>query len=107
MSYKTRLPKITAELAIKLDAVALAAAQRIEQAAKENVPVDTGKLRDAIHIERDSDGYMVIAGDNDTFYGHIVEHGGAHTSPRPFLVPALENNRNEIIRMASLALRNL
>lgn len=107
MSYKTRLPQITADLAVKLDAAALAAAERIKQAAKDNVPVATGRLRDAIHVEHDGDGYMVVAGDNETFYGHIVEHGGVHTPPRPFLVPALENNRGEILKMTALTLRGL
>lgn len=107
MSYKSRLPKITAGLAIKVDTAALAAAEKIEQAAKNNVPVATGKLRDAIHIEHENGGYAVVAGDNEAFYGHIIEHGGVNTPPRPFLVPALEDNRSEIIKLTAAALRSL
>lgn len=108
MSYKSRLPEIAAELAVKMDAVALAGAERIASEAQNRVPVATGRLKNAIHTERVRvGGYAVVAGDNETFYGHIVEHGGAYTPAKPFLIPALEDNRAEIIRFATLALRTL
>lgn len=108
MSYKSRLPQIAADLGMRMDAVAREGAELIADEARDRVPVDTGRLQDAIHVERIHLGeYAVVAGDNEAFYGHIVEHGGAFTPARPFLVPALEDNRAQIIALASLELRGL
>jgi HK97 gp10 family phage protein len=106
MSYKTRIPHINAELEAKLEAVAKAGAEQIAQSAKERAPVNTGKLRDAIHVDQDGGGFAVIAGNKDVFYGHIVEHGGNRTAPRPFMIPALEQHREEIIAAGAAAIRS-
>jgi HK97 gp10 family phage protein len=106
--FKSRLPMIAAELLPRLGGAASAGAELIAQAARERVPVDTGRLRDAIHVEADGPGeFAVIAGNNEVFYGHIVEHGGAHTAARPFMIPALEASRGEITKIAKEALRSL
>jgi HK97 gp10 family phage protein len=105
---KSRLPEIAAELAPKMDAVMATTARTVEAKAKARVSVDTGRLRSRIHVERTGIAeYMVIAGDDQAFYGHIVEHGGAHTPARPFLVPSLEDTRREIRKFAAEALRSL
>lgn len=91
-----------------LDGVAEAGAEMVASRAKDRVPVKTGKLRDAIHVEREGAGeYAVIAGDTEVFYGHIVEHGGAHTPARPFLTPAAEETRDEYRAAAKAALKRL
>lgn len=105
--YKSRLPEIAAELLPRLEAAAAEAAGIIEQAAKARVPVDTGRLRNAIHVEHDDGGFAVIAGDTETFYGHIVEHGGNNTAARPFMIPALEESRGAIQKLAKTALSGL
>jgi HK97 gp10 family phage protein len=108
LSYKSRLPQIAAELAGRMDAVTKTTAEIVEQRAKDRVPVATGKLKNAIHIEREGVGeHMVIAGDTDAFYGHIVEHGGAHTPARPFLTPAVEQTRAELRAIGARALKGL
>lgn len=108
MSYNSRLPQIEAELVAKMDAVVKTVAEQIEQAAKERVPVDTGRLRDAIHTDHIGPGeYSVVAGDNKAFYGHVVEHGGARIGGRPFLVPALEEARGEVPVLGRAALKSL
>lgn len=107
MAYKSRIPMIARELLPRLDAAAVAAAELIEQAAKERVPVDTGRLRDAIHVEHEDDGVAVIAGNNEVFYGHIVEHGSVHSAAHPFMIPALEQSRPLIAKLAKEALRIL
>jgi HK97 gp10 family phage protein len=108
MSYKSRLPAIAAELALKVDATAGAGAELIAAAAQDRVPVRTGALRDAIHVERTGIAeYEVIAGNDSVFYGHIVEHGGAYTPARPFMTPALEASRPEILKAARIVLRSL
>lgn len=108
MAYQSRLPRIAAELAVRTDAAAAEAAVVIARHAKERVPVDTGRLRDAIHTERVGTGeHAVIAGDREVFYGHLVEHGGAHTPPRPFLIPAVDEARGELAALTLTALRDL
>jgi HK97 gp10 family phage protein len=108
MAYRSRLPQIAAELAVKMDAASRAAAGYVEQQAKNRVPVDSGRLRDSIHVEREGVGeYVVMAGNTEVFYGHIVEHGGRFVPPRPFMVPAAEDSRGEISAIARAALRGL
>jgi len=107
VSYTSRIPRIIAELDPRVELVAREAAELIEKGAKERVPVQTGKLRDSIHVERDDAGWMVLAGDNEVFYGHIVEHGGNRTAPRPFMVPALEQARPAVQKLIDRGLRNL
>jgi len=106
--FKSRLPLIAAELEPRLEAIAAAGAELVAARARDRVPVRTGKLRDAIHVEHTEPGeYAVVAGDTDVFYGHIVEHGGAYTPARPFLIPAGEEARPEIVKLAAAALRTL
>jgi HK97 gp10 family phage protein len=106
--FRSRLDTIAAELAIRMDTAARAGAELVEQRAKGRVPVASGKLRDAIHVEREGVGeYAVVAGNDDVFYGHIVEHGGAHSAARPFMVPAAEDSRGEINSIGRRALRGL
>jgi HK97 gp10 family phage protein len=104
---KSRIPKITVEMLPAVEAALQAGAEIIESAAKGRVPVDTGRLRDAIHIERDGLGFDVIAGDTDAFYGNMVEHGTTHTAPHPFLVPALEAKRTEVVTSVREAIRRI
>lgn len=117
----SRLPMIIADLDETTLEGVMEVAERIVEGAKERVPVDDGDLRDAIHIETGTDlvkvteaknewnvkavytaqelgegAIAVVAGNSDIFYGHIVENGGVHTSPRPFLVPAFEVERQSL-----------
>lgn len=106
--FRSRIPAISAKLPAELDAVTGAAARMIEQRAKGRAPVASGKLRDAIHVERNGlADYAVVAGNTEVFYGHIVEHGGVRMPAHPFMVPAAEESREEIIAMAAGVLRTL
>jgi HK97 gp10 family phage protein len=105
--YKSRLPRIAAELRPQVDEAIATAAVIVRDYAKARVPVETGRLHDAIHVERTGSGdYAVVAGDRKTnvFYGHIVEHGGVHHAAQPFLVPALEDSRKEILKLVAESL---
>ena len=79
--FSSRIPQITAELLPRLEAATGAGAELIAERAKQRVPVNTGALRDAIHVEPDDGGFAVIAGNTEAFYGHIIEHG-AYDSQR-------------------------
>ena len=107
MALTSRIPEIVAELNAAVEAAAKAGAEQVAEAARQRVPVDTGKLRDAIHTQTDADGSWVIAGNKKAFYGHIVEHGSVHTPPHPFLVPAFEETRGAIEAEIGEAIRKV
>lgn len=103
---KSRIPMIVAELPTVLDHVAEAGAELISATAKEKVEVSTGALRDAIHTEEIKKGtHAVVAGDEEAFYGHLLENGTTHSAPHPFLLPALEEDRPEVFALAEAAVK--
>jgi HK97 gp10 family phage protein len=62
--------------------------------ARRLVPVDTGFLRDSIHVEMSSDGSTGIANVvADAEYAGFVEFGTRYQSPQPYLRPALKKYR--------------
>lgn len=90
-----------------------AAAERVEKGAKDRVPIESGDLYDVIHTERVAQGsYAVVAGGRNAegdwvFYGHLVENGTTHSAPQPFLIPALEAERENAIALVVAALRGI
>jgi HK97 gp10 family phage protein len=110
-TLKSRIPKIIAELAPRMDVVARTGAELIERGAKarapDRPPIGEG-LVEAIHVERDTVGsYYVVAGGDDVFWGHMQEFGTTHHAPQPFLIPAFEGQRDAIVGMAAATLRDL
>ena len=107
-SYKSRIPEIAATLDARIIAAMRTAVEAVEMDAKARVPVASGELRDAIHIEtEDRNSVSVVAGDDNVFYGHFVEHGTSRVPARPFLVPALEAKREEILASVNAVLKTL
>ncbi len=97
MSIKSHIPELVAGLERAIELTEADVADRVVSLARLRVPRNTGRLANAIHKERrGKNGVMVVAGRKGVFYGHIVEHGGVHTGPRPFLVPAAEETRRDI-----------
>ena len=94
---RSRLDTLAASLDEEVDSPLHALAKLIEAEAQARVPVDEGDLKAAIHIEKVEDGsYLIIAGDDTAFYGHIVEFGGVGPGrqSQPFLIPAFEAVRD-------------
>lgn len=104
---KSRLPQIVTELRSRSSVAARIGADMIAAGAKDRVPVSTGRLRDAIHVEKTDLGYSVVAGDTEAFYGHLVEFGTTHSGAHPFLIPAAEAAENELEAAVEAALRSL
>lgn len=119
MTLKSDLPEIIKALPVAVRAAVMVGAEQISTDAKALVPVEDGELQRAIHVELVQDptetallsgrssegGVYVVAGDDDVFYGHMVEHGTTHSPPHPFLVPALEANRKAIEEEIAAAIK--
>lgn len=94
---ESRLPEIIAALPQVIDKALEKGAEVIADAERQRVPVRTGRLRDSIHVERKSAfDYEIVSGDNEAWYGHLVEFGTSHSPPEPFAIPALEENREPV-----------
>jgi HK97 gp10 family phage protein len=98
-----RFPQIIATLDPRLEAALHVGRQAIASEARARVHVASGELRDSIHV----DGDYIVAGDSDTFYGHFEEFGTVHSPAHPFMVPAAEARREEVVGLAAAALRKL
>jgi HK97 gp10 family phage protein len=89
----SRIPKITREMEPNVADALRHGAETVAAAAAAGAPRGGGihHIADDIHVVRDGHlEYLVRAGREDTFYGHILEHGSVHAAPHPFLVPALK-----------------
>ena len=102
-----RFPQIIAALNPTVEEAISHGVDLVVEDAKERVPVATGSLRDAIHKLEEDEGVYAVAGDDDAFYGHIVEHGSTRVPPHPFLVPALEAKQETITMLAGRAIGRL
>jgi HK97 gp10 family phage protein len=113
---KSRLPEIPEEIVVRLAEAVHEGAQRVAENARDRAPVATGALRESIHTEpapenKTGPAEWVVAGgqvgDTDVYYGHMVEYGTAHSMPRPFLGPAAEDNRDDVVALGRRALKGL
>ena len=80
------------------------AAEGIAARARQKVPIDSGKLKDTIRVVRlkgdPKQDVRVYAGSRDkggAFYAHMVEYGTAKMKARPFLRPALNESKADIM----------
>jgi HK97 gp10 family phage protein len=124
MMLRSRIPQITREMepavaaALRLGAQVIAddAASRIHPGADPHhiaedihvVPLGGKDIRGPLQAsqgELGGLGFLVQAGRDDTYYGHILEHGSATATPRPFLIPALEAKANEVVKDVKRAIR--
>jgi Bacteriophage HK97-gp10, putative tail-component len=112
---KSRIPDIIRQLDPQVNLALVESAEEVARIARFLVPKETGRLMEAIHVERRYDHgkvvTYVVAGDRQAWYGHIVEHGATHkgkrshghtdwtgrVAARPFLVPAAEASRKFIV----------
>ena len=67
------------------------AARNVETRAKEIVPVDTGNLMNSITAKSESESEWRVSTNVD--YADDVEFGTSRMKGRPYLVPALEQER--------------
>lgn len=110
VTLQSDLDGIASGISDEVDEVLRAKAEEIAEAARQAVPRGaTGNLADSIVVEEDTrrgySGYRVVAdarsatGKYHAPYAHMVEYGSVHNDPpRPFLIPALDDRREEIFK---------
>jgi HK97 gp10 family phage protein len=114
MTYTSRIPQIAAALPSVIDAALRQGAELIADDAETRLAPHklSGELEREIHVDdKQRDGIYVVAGDPSdpsfAFYGHMLEFGTSHSAPRPFLVPAFEANRDNVVSLATAAVKGL
>lgn len=82
-----------------------AGATTVVNAAKRRVPKKTGTLSRSIHQETDGDKAVLVG--TDVTYARYVEEGTSKMKGRPYLRPALQENKNRIQKNVVRAMQQL
>ena len=104
-----KLSNLDVKLSRALDEALEEIAEKIRDDAKSLVPVDTGALKKSIRIEKKEKLQVsIVAGGGGVInprtgrevdYAGYVEFGTSHMSPQPYMQPALEKNRDELLNI--------
>ena len=96
------LDAVERELQTEVDAVV----ELIASDAQSNAPVDTGELRDSIEAVMEEASELIIRGAIEVGAEHGVyqEFGTIHMPAQPYLAPALDANREELISRSEQAI---
>ena len=104
-----KLSRLDEKLKCALEEALEEIAEKIRDDAKSFAPVDTGALRKSIRVEKKGElQFSVVAGDGGVInprtgrevdYAGFVEFGTSRMSPQPYMQPALEKNRDEILNI--------
>lgn len=85
--------------------------ERMKQDAEALVPVRTGKLYRSIDYSLEQVPYNIgpIVGElfANTDYAHFVEYGTSMMAPRPFIRPAYEAHKHELMEAVEESIRKL
>ena len=92
------LDALPEQIAQALEAIGLAA----EGYAKDDCPVDTGRLRASISHARDDNAAYI---GTNVEYAAFVELGTSRMKARPYLRPAAENHLEEYKSLTEMALK--
>lgn len=65
-------------------------AEQVAEIARDMAPVDTGRLRGSIDVQRDGNNHAVVT---DVPYAPFIEFGTTRMPAQPFLGPAAETVR--------------
>ena len=93
MKFKSNKKEILDKMKITKEQALEAIGQTVENTAKQLVPVDTGILRASISHEQ-KDTSVTIGSNVD--YAVYIEKGTRHQAAKPYIEPAVNNNRGQI-----------
>ncbi|WP_419958965.1 HK97-gp10 family putative phage morphogenesis protein [Psychrobacillus sp. BM2] len=99
INLNSNLNVVSAELERAIEATLETIGLYVSSEAKVRTPVDTGLLRSSIHHIVDLQKKKVEVGTNVS-YAEIIEVGSSTRTPQPYLVPAVEENIQNINRLA-------
>lgn len=95
ITYNGGLSDIAGRLENDMPSIVLSAAEHVRNSAQSLCPVDTGRLRDSISVNTDGNTAVVSA---NTDYAAYVEFGTSKMPPKPYLVPALVENSDAMLK---------
>lgn len=104
VTYTSHLGEFLDALPEQIEQALIAIGMTAETYAKQECPVDTGRLRNSITHETDMSEQAAIIGSN-VEYAAYVELGTSKMRARPYLRPAAENHAAEYKNLAMVALK--
>lgn len=102
--FESHLGEFQEALESQIEQALIAIGMTAETYAKENCPVDTGRLRNSITHEVEMGDKSAIIGTN-VEYAAFVELGTSKMRARPYLRPAAENHSGEYKTIVEEALK--
>lgn len=102
--FQSHLGEFLAALPEQIEQALTAIGLTAETHAKEECPVDTGRLRNSITHEVQMNDKSVLIGSN-VEYAAFVELGTSRMAAQPYLRPAVENHSSEYKDLALSALK--
>src|SRR5579885_270925 len=97
----TQIDSVHAGMQTKIDRAVQGAGLSCQKYAKILCPVDTGRLRSSIQYVNVGTYKCMV--NTDVFYaifvelGHATRGGGGYVPPRPFMTPAYEQAKRELL----------
>lgn len=104
---KEKLKKIEKTAANNIEQALINSALIVERDAKINAPVDTGRLRSSLshateNLNSNNPSAIVFT---NVEYAKTVELGSSKQSAQPYLFPALNSNKNKILKELAKAFK--
>lgn len=103
--FESHLGEFLDALPEQIEQALIAIGMMAETHAKEECPVDTGRLRNSITHDVDMSEQAAYIGSN-VEYAAFVELGTSKMAPRPYLRPAAENHSAEYKSIVESALKS-
>lgn len=105
VTFESHLGEILDALPEQIEQALIAIGLTAETYAKQECPVDTGRLRNSITHEVDMSEQAAIIGSN-VEYAAYVELGTSRQKAQPYLRPAAENHTSEYREIVKSALKS-
>lgn len=105
VTFESHLGEFLDAMPEQIEQALIAIGMMAETHAKEECPVDTGRLRNSITHEVDMNDQAAIIGSN-VEYAAYVELGTSRQKAQPYLRPAAENYGSEYKALVESALKS-
>lgn len=105
VKFESHLGEFLDALPEQIEQALIAIGLTAESYAKQECPVDTGRLRNSITHEVDMNEQCAIIGSN-VEYAAYVELGTSRQKAQPYLRPAAENHTSEYREIVKSALKS-